>query len=422
MPGRRGDVGIGEALVEIGLAVAVEIDEPGDLIAAQDVDRIGPRSPGPGRGATPTRSAASARSCSVSSRPSTRQTSPCIVQSDGRTVGEEVVAAEVQEGLPRILDRRRDRIDGVGPAGAERAGRGDDLRPLRLAAAGEVGERVPVGRGDLAHELAVLDPRGVEHLHVADAVGEDRPLAVAVEAAVDERLRHRLPLPASAACWPAGRMPSMKPKRWSLKRTKPPFPERFDLQRVRVEAGGHLAVVAESHAHAARHRQLAGAKHAALERAEIGLIPAVVAPDVVVLVAPVAVLAAVEAGPFGQQQRQRSLRAEVQRLARVEVVDAIAVDVMRSVRPILRPQRFAAVGELRRLVRKIAPAPWSCRARGDSGRGRGAAPRSSPRSGRPASGSRFRGAPRSPSWRCGAALPAASCRTISLAVSSFTIP
>ena len=97
-------------------------------------------------------------------------------------------------------------------------------------------------------------------------------------------------------------------------------------------------MVAEPHAHAARHRQLAGAKHAALERAEIGLIPAAVAPHVVVLVPPVAERAAVEAGPFGEQQRQRSLRAEVQRFAGVEVVDAVAVHVMRSVRPILRPQ------------------------------------------------------------------------------------
>ena len=45
-----------------------------------------------------------------------------------------------------------------------------------------------VGRGDDPRELAVLDPGGVEHLDVADPVGEDDPLAVPVEAVVDERL------------------------------------------------------------------------------------------------------------------------------------------------------------------------------------------------------------------------------------------
>ena len=43
------------------------------------------------------------------------------------------------------------------------------------------------GRGDDAGEPAVLDPGGVEHLDVADPVGEDDPVAVPVEAVVDER-------------------------------------------------------------------------------------------------------------------------------------------------------------------------------------------------------------------------------------------
>ena len=168
---------------------------------------------------------------SVSSRPVDAPDVALHRANRGRTVGEEVVAAEVQEGLPRVLERRRDRVDGVGPAGAERAGRGKHLRPLRLAAAREVGERVLVGRGDLAHELPVLHPRGVEHLHVADAVGEDRPRAVAVEATVDERLRHRV-LFRRRQHLADGPDAVDEAEAAVAEADEAPCPERFDLQRV----------------------------------------------------------------------------------------------------------------------------------------------------------------------------------------------
>src|SRR5206468_9348101 len=130
------------------------------------------------------------------------------------------------------------------PAAAERAGTGENLRALRLAAAREVSERVPGGRGDLAHELPALHPRGVEHLHAADAVGEDRPRAVAVEAPVDERLRHRV-LCRRRQHLAGGPDAVEEAEAVIAEADEAAFPERFDLQRVRVEAGGHLAVGAE---------------------------------------------------------------------------------------------------------------------------------------------------------------------------------
>ena len=57
-------------------------------------------------------------------------------------------------------------------------------------------ERMLARRGDDPGELAALGPGGVEHLDVADLVREDHPVAVAVEAVIDDRaggLRARRP-------------------------------------------------------------------------------------------------------------------------------------------------------------------------------------------------------------------------------------
>ena len=80
MAGGRGVVGVADALVEVGLAVAVEVVQPGDLVAAEDVDlAVGDDQPErlvQARGEPPP-----ADVVERASSPSTRQTSPCIVQS-----------------------------------------------------------------------------------------------------------------------------------------------------------------------------------------------------------------------------------------------------------------------------------------------------------------------------------------------------
>ena len=116
--GGGGDVGVADALVEVGLAVAVEVVESGDLVAPQHVDGVvrDHQAQGvvqPGRDPPPAH---------VFQRVVQPRDVPNVAlhRADrGGTVGEEVVAAEEHQGVPRVLDRWRDRIDGVGPAGAE---------------------------------------------------------------------------------------------------------------------------------------------------------------------------------------------------------------------------------------------------------------------------------------------------------------
>ena len=69
-----------EALVEVGLAVAVEVAEADDLVAAADVDPARRRPSTPAAGTAPRRSAARSGPATGSSTPSTIQTSPSQVQ------------------------------------------------------------------------------------------------------------------------------------------------------------------------------------------------------------------------------------------------------------------------------------------------------------------------------------------------------
>ena len=73
-----------EALVEVGLAVAVEVVQAHDLVAAADVDLARRRSSAPAAGTGPRRSAARSAPSRVGRCPSTSQTSPSQVQTAAR--------------------------------------------------------------------------------------------------------------------------------------------------------------------------------------------------------------------------------------------------------------------------------------------------------------------------------------------------
>ena len=73
-----------EALVEVGLAVAVEVAEADDLVAAADVDLARRRSSGPAAGTAPTAIRRQVRPRAGSSSPPTSQTSPSQVQTAAR--------------------------------------------------------------------------------------------------------------------------------------------------------------------------------------------------------------------------------------------------------------------------------------------------------------------------------------------------
>ena len=99
-------------------------------------------------------------------------------------------------------------------------------------------------------------------------------------------------------------------------------PDGLVAKRLGVEAGGHLAPVAEPDADALGHGHARAAEDAAEQRAQVGLVPAAVGPGLLVLVAPVAERPAVEAGERGQERRDIGLLREVFGLLGVEVVDA----------------------------------------------------------------------------------------------------
>ena len=73
-----------EALVEVGLAVAVQVAQADDLVAAADVDPARRRSSAPAAGTAPRRSAARSGPRAGSSIPPTSQTSPSQVQTAAR--------------------------------------------------------------------------------------------------------------------------------------------------------------------------------------------------------------------------------------------------------------------------------------------------------------------------------------------------
>ena len=169
------------------------------------------------------------------------------------------------------------------------------------------------GRGDDPRELAVLDPGGVEQLDVADPVGEDDPLAVPVEPVVDERLVGLLALgPGQGRAVQDQAVHEAVADGREL--DEPAAPEGLVAERLGVEAGGQLAAVAQPHADALGHGHARASEDAAEDRAQVGLVPAVVGPGVFVLVAPVPVLPAVEAGERRQERRARSAACRNTRL------------------------------------------------------------------------------------------------------------
>src|SRR5271157_3828032 len=131
------------------------------------------------------------------------------MKDDGEIVAgvDDVHVKEEQRGLPRILERRLDRVDGVRTGLAKPVVGGQHLRPLRRASPGQLRKCLVAGRDDPLRELAVLDPGGIQIVLGAKPVGEDHARAVPVEAAIGEgplgpgalRARQRRAAPSSVA-------------------------------------------------------------------------------------------------------------------------------------------------------------------------------------------------------------------------------
>ena len=145
-------------------------------------------------------------------------------------------------------------------------------------------------------------------------------------------------------------------------------PDGLVAERLGVEAGGQLA-----RRRRAGRRPPWGRSRPRRGRRRESTVPRSVwfqrpsAQVVLVLVAPVAVRAAVEAGERGQQRRDARLLAEVLGLLGVEVVEPVAVDGLLPVRPVARD----GAGRGRR---GTSAGAWACAEQGVGGRRRRAGP------------------------------------------------
>ena len=115
--GRR-RVGVGEALIKIGLAVAIQVVQPRDLVAAEHI-RLAV-------GDDEAQGLVQARGKALPAHFFERLVEPLDAPDvsldraeQGRAVGKEVVVAEEEQGVPGVVYRRLDRVDHVRPrAGA----------------------------------------------------------------------------------------------------------------------------------------------------------------------------------------------------------------------------------------------------------------------------------------------------------------
>src|ERR1019366_1093958 len=173
--------------------------------------------------------------------------------------------------------------------------------PLSFAAARQVRQRMLVGRCDFAHESAILHPGSVEHVDIAELISKNHAFAVAIEAAIDEWLGG-LRCRGNIEHLAIGGDAVHEAEATVREANEASCPNRFHLERVGIEARRHLALLAEANANRTRNGALAGTKDATLERAQVGLIPPAILPDSIALIAPMPVLAAVQARPFRQEK------------------------------------------------------------------------------------------------------------------------
>ena len=244
--GRRSLVGVAHAFIKVGFTISVEVMQTRDLVAAEHVDHaIGDDQ----------------AECLVQTR--CKSPPAHLVQrgiepvhppdvslhgaEHGRAIGQEVVIAEEERGLPRILERRLDRVDRIGTLLPWLTARLEHLRPLWRSSPGQARKRVASCRGDHPRELPALHPGCVEELLVADAIGKDHALAMAIEATVCERLlglrtrgtRQGDPVHDQA-------VEETVPDRRELHETADP--ERLVRERLGIEDRTHFSVFTESHA------------------------------------------------------------------------------------------------------------------------------------------------------------------------------
>ena len=112
----------------------------------------------------------------------------------------------------------------------------------------------------------------------------------------------------------------------------------------------HSSLVLKAHTHALGHRDAAAFEDTAEHSAHIARGPATILPGhLIILIAPVPLLAAVHAGESGDQSRERLLLHKVQRLLAIAVKDPLAIHKLLPVLVVGFVERGQVRGEWRRI-------------------------------------------------------------------------
>ena len=327
--GRR-RVGTGETVVAIGLAVGIGVDELRDLVATEEMDHaIHDRHPErmmePGRNPPPREPTGLAIGPRIDwlGPPDI----PLHRADDDIPIGKKVVIAAEHERLPGVIDRQLEGVDGPWHLLAADDVRANRLRPLWRAAVEETFQRMGVDGADDALERAILHHRHVEHPHPVDGV-EETDLGPPADESLVGKLPHRQ---GRKGCRVRQRQLGA-PRAQTAEKAVARIGETEELalpgdgvgERVGIEAD--VDSTPELDADPANDRLPEGVEDAGLHRTEDGVVPAAIAPGLLVLVPPVAEGAAVEAGILGEERRRGADGAEPPRLLGVEVVLPVAVD------------------------------------------------------------------------------------------------
>ena len=338
--GRR-RVGTGETVVAIGFTVGIGVDELRDLITTEDMDdpvddRHPERMMEPG-GDPPPR-----EPTGLAIGPRIDWLGPPDIPLHGADddipIGEKVLIAAEHERLPGVLYRQFERVNAPRHLLAADDVRTKNLRPLRRAAIEEAFERMGVDGADNALERAIFHHRHVEDPHAIDGVEEadslplpNKPLVVDFAGG---RLRghtgqcHRLAPRAEAPEKAVARVGE---------REELSLPGNRVAQRVGIEAD--VEPITELEADPAHDRLSESVEDAGLHRAEDRVVPAAIAPGLLVLIAPVPERAAVEPGILGKERRRGADGSEPPRFLGIKVELPVAVDRQLPIGKRLRDER-----------------------------------------------------------------------------------
>jgi hypothetical protein len=357
MPAWRSRVSVGKALVKIRLAIAVHVVQSRDLIAPEHVDHAidNPQSEWliQSRGKPPP---AQALQRFIEPAHDPHLTHDCA--NHAIAIREKIVITDKKQRLPWIRERQRDRVHGERLRRAPRAARFNNLRPLRRSAFRQCRQRMGRCWRDEAHELSIFDRRRVEHLHPITPIAENHTASVPMESVIDKvaaRWRPRIVCDHfSFDCYTLA-----DPVTKGIVAHKSALPHERHGQRLRIEAARHFAGLTEPDANTFHNRLPAAAHDSADNGTEVGFIPAAIPPERLVLISPMSLRSAIEAGILDEQCRRLRLRKRPLCLLGVKIEDTLPIHRGLPCRPEFRLKWLA-------LKRKLRGSWWSGGIAGES--------------------------------------------------------